>query len=327
MRGKYGTIVTMTAAIGALVLSVPVTVTPAWAQNAASQAEPSQEAQMRILMDKVKSLHPQKGTIIIPEAKSRLNLGEDYVYYDAKDARTILVDLWGNHPGAVDKVLGLVQPAKANPLSDAWGAVITYEATGYVSDGDASSTDYDALLKQLQENEERTNSERQAQGYPAMNLVGWAERPTYDATAHSVIWAQNIKVSDQTDNSLNYDVRLLGRSGVLSLNLVSTMSKLPEIKSAADEFVSHASFDAGSRYADFNKSTDKVAEYGVGGLVAAGLGMAAAKKAGLLGLILAFGKKGLFIVLALFAALFSKIKGLFSKNKEEADYYQPYDGK
>lgn len=326
MRGKYRNLALMTAAFSAMAISVPVMIAPALAQSNALQTTSSPDHQMRAVMDKVKALHPQKGTILIPEAKSRLNLGEDYVYYDAKDAKTILVDLWGNHPDAVNTVLGLVQPANTNPLSDAWGAVITYEATGYVPDNDASSTDYDVLLKQLQENEERTNSERQAQGYPAMNLVGWAQPPTYDASAHSVIWAQNIKVSDQADNSLNYDMRLLGRSGVLSLNLVSTMSKLPEIKNAADEFVTHASFDAGSRYADFNKSTDKVAEYGVGGLVAAGLGVAVAKKAGLLGLILAFGKKGLIIFLALFAGLFSKIKGLFGKNKEEVDYYQPRDG-
>ena len=37
-------------------------------------------------------------------------------------------------------------------------------------------------------------------------------------------------------------------------------------------------FDEGARYADFNASTDKTAEYGLAGLVAAGAGLAVAEE-------------------------------------------------
>ena len=72
-------------------------------------------------------------------------------------------------------------------------------------------------------------------------------------------------------------------------------------------------FDAGARYEDFNEKTDKVAEYGLTGLILAGAGLGAAKlvKIGLLakfwklllGLLIA-GKKVIVVaVLAIGGAI------------------------
>jgi uncharacterized membrane-anchored protein len=60
---------------------------------------------------------------------------------------------------------------------------------------------------------------------------------------------------------------------------------------------SHLSkFTQGSRYTDYVPSTDKVAAYGIGGLIAGGI----AQKLGLFALAVAFLKKGwVLIVLAL----------------------------
>lgn len=266
----------------------------------------------------VEALRPRRGEVTIGAAQATLDLGTAYDFYDAADARRILTDLWGNPPEASSDVLGLVLPAGASPLSDSWGAAVSYEPTGYVSDDDAQSADYDELLEQMQAGESENNAQREQAGYPAMNLVGWAERPTYDAARHSVIWAQNIRFADSTRNTLNYDVRMLGRRGVLSLNLISTMDQLPEVKRAAAAFASHAQFNAGSTYADYDSSTDATAEYGVGGLVAAGVGVAAAQKLGIFALILKFGKFILIGVIALAVAFRSKIAGLFGGRKDEA---------
>lgn len=273
------------------------------------------------------ALDPQSGEISLSEAKASLDLGDAYIFYDKQDTRTILVDIWGNPPSNADGALGMVMPVGTDPITSPWGAVISFEETGYVSDDDAADTDYDELLEALQEGTEQANSARVAQGYPSITLVGWAEAPNYDRSNHSVVWAQNVAFADTDVNTLNYDVRTLGRYGVLSLNLVSEMPQLPEIRIAAQDFAAQASFDAGARYQDFDPSVDRTADYGVAGLIAGGAGAAAvAKKTGLIGVILAFlAKFGKIIAIGavvLFGAAWGPIKRMFGKGDEE--YYEEY---
>jgi uncharacterized membrane-anchored protein len=295
---------------------------PASASSAAPPPPGVQKAAVEQAMQTMlKEQKPQKGDVTVLGTKATLHLGDRYYFLNAADAKKVLIDAWGNPPDVTDNVLGMVFPAGKNFLDDTWGAVLTYEGTGYVSDGDAKSADYDDLMTDMQSADAEINERRKTQGYDEQHLIGWAERPTYDAAKHSVIWAQNIKFGSLADNSLNYDVRVLGRYGVLSVNLLSSMSRLPEIRMAAEDLSAAATFDPGARYADFDASTDTVAEYGVGGLVAAGVGVAVAKKLGLLGLILAFGKKFLILIFAAFATVGGWFRRKFGGNKEEA-----YDG-
>jgi uncharacterized membrane-anchored protein len=291
-------------------------------------AAPSPEGSAQI-EQVVKSLNPQRGKFPIPEASATLDLGETYDFYDKADARKILVDIWRNPPTSADNVLGLVMPAGASPLSDSWGAVVTYEDTGFVSDDDAEDVDYGELLNKMQEGEAESNERRKSQGYPAIHLAGWAEAPKYDAATHSVVWAQDLAFDETPVHTLNYDVRTLGRKGVLSINFISGLNQLPSIREAAKTFTTHAAFDAGARYTDFDASTDKEAEYGIGGLVAAGVGVAVAKKLGFLAILLKFIKPILFAVVAGFALLRGRIAALFGRKREpevEIEEEQPGAG-
>jgi len=267
----------------------------------------------------LKALHPQQGKIRVAEANATLDLGSAYDFYGPADARRILVDIWGNPARSADGVLGIVMPAGASPFSDSWGAVVSYDPSGFVSDEDAADVDYAEILNQMQEGEGERNEQRKSEGYPAMHLAGWAEQPKYDAGTHSVVWAQDLDIAQQSVHSLNYDVRTLGRKGVLSLNLISSMDKLGEVRGAAKAFAEHASFDAGSRYEDFDASSDKKAEYGIGGLIAAGVGVAAAKKLGLLAILLKFLKPLIVAVIAAFAVLRQKIARLLGLGKKRED--------
>ena len=95
---------------------------------------------------------------------------------------------------------------------------------------------------------------------------------------------------DSGHHGLNYNIRVLGREGVLVLNAVADMSQLGRIKNEMQQVTAFTNFTAGNRYADFNDKTDKVAEYGIAALVAGGV----AAKLGLFGklfaLLLAFKK-------------------------------------
>lgn len=298
---------------------------------ASAPAQPpaaDQQARERQLSEILKSLHPVSGDVVIPGASATLHLGKDYYYLPAAEARRVLVDGWGNPPDTAEGVLGLVFPAGKTFLDDVWGAVITYEPTGYVTDEDAAKEDYDSLLSDMKSGVEAANEQRTQAGYPAQHLIGWAEAPSYDPRSHSLVWARNVQFAGQTDNTLSYDVRLLGRNGVLSLNMITGMSKLGETKDAAAKFARSAEFQPGSRYADFRQG-DKKAEYGLAGLIAAGAGVAVAKKLGFLGLILAFGKKFLVLIIALFAGLGAWFRKLFGRGKAEeeqpATAYESYE--
>jgi uncharacterized membrane-anchored protein len=269
-------------------------------------------------------LHPVTGDVRIAQANAVLHLGEGYYFLPANEAQLVLTEGWGNPARLAEGVLGMVFPAGKTFADDTWGAVITYEASGYVSDSDAASVDYDETLVTLRGDEEAINAQRAGEGFPATHLVGWAQQPVYDARTHSVVWATNIQFAGQNDNSLNYDVRLLGRRGVLSLNVVTVMSKLAETRVAAQRFASAVEFTAGERYADYQPGTDRLAEYGIAGLITAGLGAAVVKKAGLLALILAFGKKIIIFLIAGVALLWKRIRRLFGArdDEEEAGIYE-----
>jgi uncharacterized membrane-anchored protein len=166
----------------------------------------------------------------------------------------------------------------------------------------------------MQEGTKAANEERKKQGYPGMQLAGWAEPPHYDKAAHKLYWAKDLLNEDSDHHGLNYNIRVLGREGVLVLNAVADMGQLAQIKTEMQKVTAFTNFTAGNRYADFNDKTDKVAEYGIAALVAGGV----AAKLGLFGklvaLLLAFKK---LIVVAV-AAVGSAVWKFFKRTPKDA---------
>jgi uncharacterized membrane-anchored protein len=256
------------------------------------------------------SLHPATGDIPIPSAKASLRLAPGYSFLPAKDAQRVLNELWRNPPDS--DVLGMILPGTDPHIlldDDNWAVVVTYTEEGYVSDADAAKIDYSDMLKDMQKSDLESNPERIKQGYPAIELVGWAEPPHYDAASHKLYWARNLrfKKSDGSldGQSLNYDIRVLGRRGYLSLNAVAPADALDKVRADMPQVLAMTEFDAGQRYTDYDSKTDKLAAYGIAALVAGGI----AAKAGLfakLGLMLLALKKFVIIGIAAIAAAFRK---------------------
>ncbi|HEX3626192.1 MAG TPA: DUF2167 domain-containing protein [Verrucomicrobiae bacterium] len=258
----------------------------------------------------VKSLQYQHGEIKIKDGLATLNVPDSFKYLDAKGAKTVLVNLWGNPPEQADDVIGLLMPAAVTPLdTNCWVVTISYDDSGYVRDDDASKINYDDLLKQMQKSVGDENKERADKGYPSIELVGWAAAPRYDAATHKLYWAKDIKFGGEPEDTLNYDIRILGRHGVLDLDAVAGMRQLSEIQTRTPDILNMVDFDQGNRYTDFNPKVDKVAKYGIAALVAGGaLGVAA--KLGLFKLIWVFilgAKKFIILGIAAIAAFFKKI--------------------
>jgi uncharacterized membrane-anchored protein len=142
--------------------------------------------------------------------------------------------------------------------------------------------------------------------------MGWASQPFYDSERKVLHWAKELRFSDSDgENTLNYNVRVLGRKGVLVLNAIGGMSQLPAIKKDINGVLGMVSFSPGSKYSDFDPGVDEVAAWTIGGLVA--------------GKVLA--KVGMFAVLAKFWKLIligligagSWFWKLFKKKKEDKE--------
>ena len=198
------------------------------------------------------SLKYQHGTISLPGGRATLQVPESFRYLAPDDAQRVLVDAWGNPP---DKdVLGMLFPTAAGPLDkDGWGIVITYADDGHVSDTDADAINFTELLKQMQDASVQANAERKKQGYEEVHLLGWAEPPHYDKQSKKLYWAQEARFGDSTHNTLNYNIRILGRKGVLVLNAVAGMDQLATVKAGMPTVVGFTNFADGNRYADFNE--------------------------------------------------------------------------
>ena len=303
----------ISASVVALGMALALTV-PAGAQN---ETAPAGQKIAPELLQFEKSLHKQTGDVAIPQAHATLHLGDRYYFLPADEARAVLTKVWGNPPD--DAVLGMVFEKNATIFDQVWSAVVTYEDTGYVPDKDAKSQDYDTVLENMRSGEPSVNESRQKGGYPTIHLVGWAQQPSYDPASHSLIWARDLQFSDSKVDTLNYDVRLLSRKGVLSLNMLSDMNHLSDVRTAAADFGKAASFQPGSAYADYDKSIDKTAEYGLAGLVAAGAGIVVAKKLGLLAILLGFKKFIVIGIVAIGAAMRRWFGKIFRRNRDDLE--------
>jgi uncharacterized membrane-anchored protein len=260
----------------------------------------------------VEGLDYQQGAIPLGAGGVQLQVPQDFYYISREHSQQIITEIWGNPPVTAQNVLGMIFPSEHTPVDETWGAVITFDNDGYVSDEDAASIDYTKLLKEMQEATAGGNEERIKQGFGSLRLVGWASPPFYDKATHKLHWAKELEFGGQSVHTLNYDVRALGRSGVLKINFVSEMNKLAEITKVIPAVMAMPGFEQGSRYQDYIPGTDKVAAYGLGGLIAGKV----LSKAGLLALALVFLKKGWIVVVLALAGLWKLVARLFRGNPQ-----------
>ncbi len=280
-----------------------------------AQDDTNEIARLKQAVQLVKNLKYQTGEIDLRGGLAKLSVPKEFKYLGPDDAETVLVKLWGNPPSD-NKPLGLLMPAGVTPLSsNCWVVTIDYSEDGYVKDNDASKINYDDLLKKMQAGIAENNKERQAHGYPAINLVGWAAPPRYDAAAHKLYWAKQLKFEGEKQDTLNYSIRMLGRKGVLELNAIAGIDQLGEIDRQTPQILGMVDFKEGSRYADFDPKVDKVATYGIAALVAGGV-LAGAAKLGFFKLLwvgLIAAKKfviiGVLAVVAFFKKMFKRDGG------------------
>jgi len=271
----------------AAVRGVVATVLAFTVLGAAAQDETRQkELQAAVLAAQATAVAGPSDVALADQAVLKL---PDGMVFIPQPAAGRLMEAMGN--SGDDRLLGLVRASD----DASWLVVARYEASGYILDDDARDWDVDELFTSLKEGTEQANQRRKELGFPALEIVGWVEKPGYDAAAHRLVWSMAARSEGETEaeQSVNYNTYALGREGYISLNLITARATIEQDKPAAHTLLAALDFNDGKRYADFDESTDKVAEYGLAALVAG----VAAKKLGFLALAAAFFAKFAKVIL------------------------------
>lgn len=241
----------------------------------------------------------------------QIDLPAEYGFLGMPDAKK-LMERMGNLYN--ENLLGVIAGVNDEP----WFITVRYTEEGHVDDSEAIKPD--ELLTAIQKGTLEANKERVARGFSPAHVDGWDEQPTYDRAQHQLVWALTMK-ADNGHNSLNYSTRILGRRGYVALNLVTEPGRFATDRGQAAKMLAVTGFKVGARYEDFDKKKDKVAEYGLMGLILGGAGLGAAKLVKV-GLLATFGKSIIAFLVALkkavvllFIGIWGSIKKLFGKKK------------
>ncbi|HKY34216.1 MAG TPA: DUF2167 domain-containing protein [Candidatus Polarisedimenticolia bacterium] len=229
-----------------------------------------------------------------------------YVFADAGEARRLL-ELMGNPTSGIE--LGVVMPDTPEGQTP-WFVFFEFDPVGYVKDDEKEDLDAPALLASIREGNDKANAFRKDRGWSTLDITGWEVPPFYNEQTNNLEWA--IRGSSEGDGVVNYSTRLLGRKGVMSVDLVLSPEQLAAAKPAYQALLPGFSYKSGERYAEF-RSGDKIAAYGLTALVAGGAGAMAAKS----GLLAKFWKVIVAGLVALGAG-FKKILGLFRRGEQTA---------
>ncbi len=202
----------------------------------------------------------EKGKVKVGENLATLDLPDGFLYLQEKDARLVIEKAWGNPPA--EGRIGLIIPPGEDVFAEkSWAIVVSWSEDGHVKDSDAADMDYNELLGQMQESTKEANKIRKEKGYPTMELVGWAERPHYDSVAKKLYWAKDLQFEGEDTRVLNYDIRILGRRGVLTLTAVADITDLVKVSKGCKGILDKVAFNKGHRYEDY-QAGDKVPAYG-----------------------------------------------------------------
>lgn len=258
-----------------------------------STAALSQEPQMEGEMNPLATLEWKAGPGSFNVARrASIELPEGYDYLDAANT-TRLMEMMENPTSG--------QEYYAGPADMRWFSVFEYDDTGHIEDNE--SIDPDDLLASLREGNRIGNEERRKRGWTEFKILGWQYEPFYDEEDNRLTWA----ILGESDGQpvVNYNTRLLGRTGVMSVTLVSGVETLDSDLMEFKAMLAGFNYNQGQRYAEYEPG-DKLATYGLAALVTGGAA-AAVVKSGAGKSIVKFVMAGVAAVVAFFGGALKRV--------------------
>jgi uncharacterized membrane-anchored protein len=249
-------------------------------------------------------------TVTIGENLAEIHIEENYTFLNKED--TILFNEYIGNP------INGTEIGSIFPISEeeSWFIVFEYDEVGHIKDDGSDEIDADSLLDSYRDGNEAYNEEAKEAGLPTMDIIGWDEKPAYDAETHNLTWGMIISFDGQ--ETVNYNTRILTREGYISVVLVADPAELNRLKPELNTILTNLQVNDTEKYSAFNPNTDKVAQFGLAALIAGGAGAVAAKT-GLIAAIIIFAKKFFVLIIAAIAGLGAFIrKRLKMKNNQES---------
>jgi uncharacterized membrane-anchored protein len=230
-------------------------------------------------------------TVDMGKDLSTLKLDPSVVYLNDADTQKMQEKIEGS---ASKKEIGSLFPADAK---QGWYVLFEYDDSGFIKDDEKKSLDADAILASYTKGTEENNKKRSPENQ--LFVTGWDVKPFYEEKTHNLSWSMLAK--DAQGNALvNYNVRTLTRHGYISAILVSDPGHLQEDKKVLTELIlPNLTIKDGQKYENFDATKDKVSKLGLSALIMGGVGLAVAKKVGLIAVILLFIKKAWVVIAAL----------------------------
>lgn len=271
------------------------------AQQPANQNMEEQEKKLLDDMEKVGWVREGAGDL---GGVAKIAIPKGYRFTHGSGASRVL-ELFGNLP----------QPSASGLLTtEGFGPwiIFGYDDSGHVKDDEKNDINADKLLALRREGLAESNKVRKERGIHELAILGWAMPPRFNDTTKTLEWAVRIQSLDGTGGeSVNYETRLLGRTGSMKVQLVCDPAEFQPLLAEFQKVMGGFSYVEGQRYAEFREG-DRIAEYGLTALVA-GAGVVAASKMGLFGKLgLVFAKLGKAAILLVVGAL-AGLKKLFGK--------------
>jgi uncharacterized membrane-anchored protein len=229
---------------------------------------------------------------------ANLQVPEGYIYAGPSYAGRMLAA-----HGNVDSggTLGYVRPDEED-----WFAIFRFDNCGYVKDDEKGSLDADKILQQMKAGDAAANLERKKLGLDSLSVAGWSKPPFYNPETQNLEWAVRLRTGKGEEN-VNYRTKILGRKGVLEVILVCDEKDLPTVVPQYQKMLRSVAFNAGEAYGEYRKG-DKIAEYGLTGLIIGG-GLLAAAKSGLLTKMIKPIIAGVVVALAALRRFFARFFG------------------
>ncbi len=285
--------------------------TPALAQNAdtpddaAAGRQQSTDPRVAQFRRKLQELNWVVGPKSVTVAgNSTLEIPDGYVFLDPPNTSKF-EELNENIPSGKEVMIA--------PKNLSWSAYLLFEDEGYVKDDE--KIDAPAILKSLKESTEDSNEERRKRGYREIHVAGWAIAPAYNTTTKRLEWATQLHSDD--GDGVNFFTKILGRKGYTSVVLATAPERIGPAVEDLNRIVGGYKFNPGNTYAEWRPG-EKVAEYGLAGLIVGGAAAAAVKTGlfkGLFKFLAAGIAAGWKFIVVIFAALGGALKKFFKKKE------------
>lgn len=280
-------------------------IAPVFAQESVPSGTPARSPAEQI--SELRWVHGPANVLMQGNATFRVPVG--YEMLEPPDAGTF-IRLQGNPSNKYENQEYILQSESA---TSRWFSILRYVDSGHIPDD--NSIDAPKILEDMKEFSTQDNEQRRQSRLTTMDLTGWELQPTYDLQSHRLEWAFRFQNSDNTQTT-NLDTRILSRTGYFNVIVVSEPSQFLQDMQDFNSVIRNVNFEDGYRYNDY-KTGDKLATYGLMGLIAGGTVAVAAKTGLLAGLgkmaAVIFGKGLVIAIFGFFIAGFAFLKKMVQK--------------